>query len=61
MVQNDPSGLALDPTLLYVNGQATGLNVTVQDNTGLTIAAASDVSITGERSKTIRQAANRFV
>lgn len=48
IIQNDPSGLAVDPTMLYVNGQVTGLNGTVQNNVGLTIAAASNVSITGD-------------
>jgi hypothetical protein len=48
IVQNDPSGLPVNPTLLYVNGQVTGLNGTVQNNTGITVAASNNVSITGD-------------
>jgi len=48
IVQNDPSGTAVNPTLLYVNGQVTGLSGTVQNNTGITLAAANNVSITGD-------------
>lgn len=48
IVQNDPSGLAVNPTLLYVNGQVTGLNGTVQNNVGITVASSSNVSITGD-------------
>ena len=48
VTQTDPSGSAVAPTLLYVNGQITGLSGTVQNLTGLTIAAANDVNITGD-------------
>lgn len=48
IVQNDPSGSAVNPTMLYVNGQVTGLNGTVQNNTGITVASSSNVSITGD-------------
>lgn len=48
IIQNDPSGTAVNPTLVYVNGQVTGLSGTVQNNTGITLAAASNVSITGD-------------
>lgn len=48
IIQNDPSGTAVNPTLVYVNGQVTGLSGTVQNNTGITVAAASNVSITGD-------------
>jgi hypothetical protein len=48
VVQNDPSGLPVNPTMLYVNGQVTGLNGTVQNNVGITVAASNNVSITGD-------------
>ncbi len=48
IIQTDPSGAAVNPTLLYVNGQVTGLSGTVQNNVGITVAAASNVSITGD-------------
>ena len=48
ITQTDPSGSTVNPTLVYVNGQITGLSGTVQNNTGITIAASSDVSITGD-------------
>lgn len=48
ITQTDPSGSTVDPTLVYVNGQITGLNGTVQNNTGITIAASNNVSITGD-------------
>ena len=48
VIQTDPSGSVVNPTLVYVNGQVTGLTGTVQNNTGITVAAASNVSITGD-------------
>lgn len=48
IVQNDPSGLAVNPTMLYVNGQVTGLNGTIQNDTGITVTSSSNVSITGD-------------
>lgn len=48
MTQDDPSGNAVSPTLVYVNGQITGLSGTVQNNDGITIAAANNISITGD-------------
>jgi hypothetical protein len=47
MTQQDPSGSTVSPTMLYVNGQISGLSGTVQNNTGVTISASSDISITG--------------
>lgn len=47
ITQNDPSGNAVNPTLVYVSGTITGLQGTVQNNTGLTIAAGGNVDITG--------------
>src|SRR5438270_6350210 len=48
IVHNDPSGNAVNPALLYVNGAITGLNGTVQNNEGITVVASSSVSITGD-------------
>jgi hypothetical protein len=50
MTQTDPSGSVVSPTLLYVNGQITGLSGTVQNDVGITIAASNgnDISITGD-------------
>jgi hypothetical protein len=48
ITQTDPSGNAVNPTMVYVNGQITGLSGTVQNNTGITIAASNNVSITGD-------------
>ncbi len=48
ITQTDPSGSIVNPTMVYVNGQITGLNGTVQNATGITIAASSNVSITGD-------------
>lgn len=57
ITQTDPSGNTVNPTLVYVNGQITGLNgpyasngnslPAIQNNTGVTIAASSDINITG--------------
>ena len=47
VTSTDPSGNAVNPTMLYVNGNVTGLSGTVQDDTGITIAAADNVQITG--------------
>ncbi len=44
----DPSGNTVNPTLIYVNGQITGLSGTVQNDVGITVAAANNVSITGD-------------
>jgi hypothetical protein len=48
MTETDPSGNAVNPTLIYVNGQITGMSGTIQNNTGITIAASNNVSITGD-------------
>ncbi len=48
VTQTDPSGTVVNPTLVYVNGQITGLKGTVQDDTGITVAASNNVSITGD-------------
>jgi hypothetical protein len=48
VVQTDPSGNAVSPTLVYVNGQITGMSGTVQNNTGITVAASNNISITGD-------------
>ena len=38
----------MNPALVYVNGQITALSGTVQNDTGITVTATSDVSITGD-------------
>lgn len=48
VTQTDPSGNAVSPTLIYVNGQITGLSGTVQNDSGITVAAAGDISVTGD-------------
>lgn len=48
VTQQDPSGKTVNPALIYVNGQITGLSGTVQNDTGITIAASNNVSITGD-------------
>jgi hypothetical protein len=57
ITETDPSGAVVNPTLIYVNGSITGLQgnwsggaavPAIQDNTGVTIAASGDVSITGD-------------
>ena len=48
IVQTDPSGNVVSPTMIYVNGSITGLSGTVQNDAGITIASSSDVSITGD-------------
>lgn len=48
VTQADPSGSVVNPTLVYVNGQVTGLSGTIQNNTGITVASSSNVSITGD-------------
>jgi hypothetical protein len=48
IVQTDPSGNTVNPTLIYVNGSITGLSGTVQNDVGITIAAASNVTINGD-------------
>ena len=48
IIQTDPSGSVVNPTLVYVNGQITGLKGTVQNDTGINITASIDVSITGD-------------
>lgn len=57
MTQTDPSGNTVNPTLVYVNGQITGLTgphasngdslPAIQNDTGVTIAASNNISITG--------------
>jgi len=54
----DPSGNPVNPTLIYVNGQITGLTgpydthnnalPAIQNNTGVTVAATGNLSITGD-------------
>jgi hypothetical protein len=48
ITQTDPSGNVVNPTLLYVNGNITSLNGTVQNDVGITVTATKDVSITGD-------------
>lgn len=48
IIQTDPSGNAVNPTLVYVDGQITGMSGTVQNNTGITVAADNNISITGD-------------
>jgi len=48
ITETDPSGITVNPTLVYVNGQITGLNGTVQNDTGITITASNDINITGD-------------
>lgn len=58
MPEWDPSGNAVNPTLVYVNGAITGLTGTygsgnsiipaIQNNTGITVAASGSISITGD-------------
>jgi hypothetical protein len=48
VIQTDPSGSPVSPTLLYVNGAITSLDGTVQNNTGITVTATNDISITGD-------------
>jgi hypothetical protein len=58
ITETDPSGAAVNPTLVYVNGAVTGLTgnydshnnplAAIQDNTGVTIASSGNVSITGD-------------
>lgn len=47
IIQNDPSGNPVNPTMIYVNGQITGMSGTVQNNTGITVTATTGVDITG--------------
>lgn len=47
ITQQDPSGATVSPTMIYVNGQISGLSGTVQNQAGITIAASDDISITG--------------
>jgi hypothetical protein len=44
----DPSGNPVSATMVYVNGNITGLKGTVQNDTGITVAASTSVSITGD-------------
>lgn len=56
--QPDPNGSIVNPTLLYVNGNITGLTgpynssnnplAAVQNDVGITVAASGNVSITGD-------------
>lgn len=57
MTQTDPSGNPVNPTLVYVNGAITGLTgnwsggapvAAIQNNTGITVAASGNISITGD-------------
>jgi hypothetical protein len=48
ITQTDPSGNPVAPTMVYVNGQITGMSGTVQNDTGITVTATSNVSITGD-------------
>ena len=47
ITEKDPSNNPVSPTMIYVNGQISGLSGTVQDQAGITIAASDDISITG--------------
>jgi len=46
--EDDPSGLPVNPTMVYVNGNATLPTGTVQNDMGITVTATSGVSITGD-------------
>ena len=48
ITQTDPSGNVVSPTMVYVNGNITGLKGTVQNDTGITVVGSSSVSITGD-------------
>jgi hypothetical protein len=48
ITMSDPSGSTVSPTLIYVNGQITGMSGTIQNDTGITVAASDDISITGD-------------
>jgi len=48
ITQTDPSGTAVNPTLIYVNGQITGMSGTVQNDVGITVTASNTISITGD-------------
>jgi hypothetical protein len=48
ITESDPSGSTVSPTLVYVNGQITGMSGTIQNDVGITVAASSNVSITGD-------------
>jgi hypothetical protein len=47
VTQTDPSGNPVNPTLLYVTGNITGLQGTVQNLNGIDITGNGDVDITG--------------
>lgn len=47
ITQTDPSGATVAPTMVYVNGTITALSGTVQDATGITVTASSDIDVTG--------------
>lgn len=49
ITQNNPSGVGnpIDPTLVYVSGNITGMQGTVQNNTGIDITAGGNVNING--------------
>jgi hypothetical protein len=57
MTQTDPNGSIVNPTLLYVNGQITGLTgpysgsnpqAAIQNDVGITIASPNNITITGD-------------
>jgi hypothetical protein len=48
ITQTDPSGNTVNPTMIYVDGSITGMSGTVQNNVGITVSAATSVSITGD-------------
>lgn len=46
--QTDPTtGTVTNGVLLYVDGNVTSVSGTVQDNTGVTVTAANDITVTG--------------
>ncbi len=45
--ETDPGGDNISATMVYVNGTITGLSGTVQNATGVTITATSDIDVTG--------------
>jgi hypothetical protein len=57
MTQADPNGSAVNPTMLYVNGNITGLTgpysgsnqqAAIQNDVGITVSASGSVTITGD-------------
>ncbi len=47
IIQTDPSGNPVNPTLVYINGSITAMQGTVQNLTGINITAADNINING--------------